>query len=73
MPDHDLWEVLHSLLVNAPVQIQIFQVASHQVNPDADDFLRWVFEGNQPADFAALWAMSQLPGSVLQLQQQFFI
>ena len=29
MPDHDLWEVLHSLLVNAPVQIQIFQVASH--------------------------------------------
>ena len=70
MSDHDLWSLLHSLLHDAPVDIWIFKVASHQEDPLDDDFLCWVFAGNRSADFHALLVMTQLPEPLLQVQAE---
>eukprot|EP00435_Cladocopium_sp_Y103_P002091 s1587_g1.t1 len=68
LPDHDLWAILHDLVLKCRQSVQVFKVASHQADPGPDDFLRWVFAGNQCADHSALISMSFLPQAVLHSQ-----
>eukprot|EP00435_Cladocopium_sp_Y103_P003478 s3111_g1.t1 len=68
LPDHDLWGTLQALLHSCVQPVTIYKVNSHQVDHGHDDFLTWVFQGNQAADFHALLAMQMLPSQLLTVQ-----
>ena len=67
-PDHDLWGVLASLL-HDNTRVSIHKVDSHQQQPEDDDFLAWVFAGNDWADWVACEALSFFPPDVLNAQR----
>eukprot|EP00435_Cladocopium_sp_Y103_P066311 s31_g28.t1 len=67
-PDHDLWKLL-AVEIQLHPQVSIHEVHSHQQPPEDDEFLSWLFAGNDRADWAACDAMSLLPAEVLSAQK----
>ena len=67
-PDHDLWGALASLL-HDNTRVSIHKVDSHQQPPEDDDFLAWLFAGNDWADWVACEALSFFPPDVLNAQR----